>query len=60
MKNRNYWGTGFTNLDIINGLDKRFRAFILTSDGEDVESWKFTSSLEKIANFNCHPKNMNF
>ena len=42
-------GTGFTNLDIINSLDKRFGAFILTSDGEDVELWKFTSSLEKIA-----------
>ena len=53
-------GTGFTNLDIINSLDKRFGAFILTSDGEDVELWKFTSSLEKIANFNCHPKKYEF
>lgn len=51
---------GFTNLDIINSLDKRFGAFILTSDGEDVELWKFTSSLEKIANFNCHPKKYEF
>ena len=23
-------------------------------------SWKFTSSLEKIANFNCHPKKYEF
>ena len=40
-------GTGFTNLDIINSLDKKFQAFILTSDGEDIELWKSDSSLEK-------------
>ena len=44
-------GTGFTNLDIINSLDKKFQAFILTSDGEDVELWKLNSKLEKIANY---------
>ena len=44
-------GTGFTNLDIINSLDKKFQAFILTSDGEDVELWNLDSKLEKIANY---------
>ena len=53
-------GTGFTNLDIINNLDDNFQPFILTCDGEDVELWKFDSTLEKIANFNYHPKEHEF
>ena len=53
-------GTGFTNLDIINSLDEKFQAFILTSDGEDVELWMQDSKLEKIANFNYHPEEYEF
>ncbi|WP_299524556.1 glycosyltransferase [uncultured Methanobrevibacter sp.] len=53
-------GTGFTNLDIINSLNNKFQAFILTSDGEDVELWKVDSTLEKIANFNYHPEKYEF
>ncbi len=41
-------------------MDKKFQAFILTSDGEDIELWKSDSSLEKIANFNYHPKEYEF
>lgn len=53
-------GTGFTNLDVINNLDDKFQAFILTSDGEDFELWKVGSTLEKIANFNYHAEKHEF
>ena len=45
-------GTGFFNMDIINHLPDDYNAFILTSDGEDVELWKVLDHLEKIANYN--------
>ena len=45
-------GTGFFNMDIINHLPDEYNAFILTSDGEDVELWNFNNGLEKIANYN--------
>lgn len=45
-------GTGFFNMDIISHLPDEYNAFILTSDGEDVELWNFNDSLEKIANYN--------
>ncbi len=44
-------GTGFLNMDIIHHLPEDYTAFILTSDGEDVELWHFNSHLEKIANY---------
>ena len=44
-------GTGFLNMDIIHHLPNDYTAFILTSDGEDVELWHFNSHLEKIANY---------
>ena len=50
-KIRTIGGTGFTNLDIINSLNNNFKAFILTSDGEDFELWILDSKLEKIANY---------
>lgn len=45
-------GTGFLNMDIIDNLPDEYEAFILTSDGEDVELWHVTDNLEKIANYN--------
>lgn len=45
-------GTGFFNMDIIDHLPDDYSAFILTSDGEDVELWKVMDHLEKIANYN--------
>ena len=44
-------GTGFLNIDIINHLSEDYNAFILTSDGEDVELWNVKGNLEKIANY---------
>ena len=44
-------GTGFLNLDIIQHLPDEYSAFILTSDGEDVELWQYNGSLDKIANY---------
>ncbi len=44
-------GTGFLNMDIIQNLPDEYNAFILTSDGEDVELWQFRNGLEKIANY---------
>ena len=44
-------GTGFLNMDIINHLPKEYNAFILTSDGEDIEVWYVKDNLEKIANY---------
>lgn len=44
-------GTGFFNMDIINSLTDDYNAFILTSDGEDVELWNVNDKLEKIANY---------
>ena len=45
-------GTGFLNMDIINHLPENYNAFVLTSDGEDVELWNVRDNLEKIANYN--------
>ena len=45
-------GTGFLNMDIIDNLPDKFNAFILTSDGEDIELWNVNQNLEKIANYN--------
>lgn len=45
-------GTGFLNMDIIKNLSDDYNAFILTSDGEDIELWNVKSNLEKIANYN--------
>ena len=45
-------GTGFLNMDIIDNLPDEYNAFILTSDGEDVELWYVCENLEKIANYN--------
>ncbi len=44
-------GTGFLNMDIIQHLPDEYSAFILTSDGEDVELWQYGDSLDKIANY---------
>ena len=44
-------GTGFLNMDIIVNLPDDYDAFILTSDGEDVELWNVDGNLEKIANY---------
>ncbi len=44
-------GTGFLNMDIIDNLPDEYNAFILTSDGEDVELWNADENLEKIANY---------
>ena len=44
-------GTGFLNMDIIDNLPDEYNAFILTSDGEDFELWRFNDNLEKIANY---------
>jgi glycosyltransferase involved in cell wall biosynthesis len=44
-------GTGFLNMDIINNLPEDYNAFVLTSDGEDVELWNVKDNLEKIANY---------
>lgn len=44
-------GTGFLNMDIIDHLPDEYNAFILTSDGEDVELWHVEDNLEKIANY---------
>lgn len=44
-------GTGFFNMDIINYLPDRYNAFILTSDGEDIELWNVNEKLDKIANY---------
>ena len=44
-------GTGFLNMDIIDNLPGEYNAFILTSDGEDVELWNVGENLEKIANY---------
>ena len=42
-------GTGFTNLDIIEGLDDSYERFILTSTGEELELWIYgEEKLEKI------------
>lgn len=45
-------GTGFLNMDIIDNLPDDYNAFILTSDGEDIELWNANYNLEKIANYN--------
>lgn len=45
-------GTGFFNMDIIDNLPDEYNAFILTSDGEDIELWNVNNNLEKIANYN--------
>lgn len=45
-------GTGFLNMDIIDNLPDEYNAFILTSDGEDIELWNVDNNLEKIANYN--------
>lgn len=52
-------GTGFFNMDIINNLPESYNAFILTSDGEDIELWKVCDNLEKIANYDV-PFNTNY
>ena len=44
-------GTGFFNMDIINYLPDSYNAFVLTSDGEDVELWNVNDKLEKIINY---------
>ena len=44
-------GTGFFNMDIINSLSDEYNAFILTSDGEDIELWTVGEKLDKIANY---------
>ena len=42
-------GTGFTNLDIIEGLNDSYERFILTSTGEELELWIYSGErLEKI------------
>ena len=42
-------GTGFTNLDIIEGLNDSYERFILTSTGEELELWIYSEEgLEKI------------
>lgn len=42
-------GTGFTNLDIIEGLGDSYERFILTSTGEELELWIYgEEKLEKI------------
>ena len=43
---------GRQTLDIIDNLPDKFNAFILTSDGEDIELWNVNQNLEKIANYN--------
>lgn len=44
-------GTGFLNFDIIKNIKKGYKAFILTSDGVDVELWSVDDRLVKIANY---------
>ena len=44
-------GTGFFNMDIINSLPDEYNAFILTSDGEDIELWNVKEKLYKISNY---------
>ena len=44
----NLGGASLTILDIIKSLDF---AYILTSDGEDVELWQYNSRLEKLKNW---------
>lgn len=48
-KINNVGGASFTNMDIIEGLDDSYSRFILTSDGVEVELWKYEDKLEKIA-----------
>ena len=49
----NMGGASLTILDIIKTFDF---AYILTSDGEDVELWKFDSKLEKLKNWEINHK----